>query len=207
MKKTRLIAVEFNFKKVFTYLPSYPLKLQTEQNPFHVTQDAEHRFSTWISLRQWNERCQNFTSEDGVTIINNKSQNKSASRKRRAEKKRRKWAKFEKSHFEKCYQKPNILRAGNQRQVWSQVQYRGQQTNVFQNSPAHCNSEKIAKIVPNIKQTQEQKRRDFCTQLNVPEFFENVFLTDESTFHLHRSTIKVWSFKRMHHPVKKVQKF
>ena len=41
----------------------------------------------------------------------------------------------------------------------------------------------------------------------MPEFFENVFLTDESTFQLHRNTIKVWSSKRLPHPVKKVPKF
>ena len=61
--------------------------------------------------------------------------------------------------------------------------------------------------MPNITKIQEQKRRDFCTQFNVPEFFENVFLTDESTFQLHRNTIKVWSSKRLPHPVKKVPKF
>lgn len=65
----------------------------------------------------------------------------------------------------------------------------------------------MPKKVPNISQQQEIKRLDFCKQFNVPGFFDNVFLTDESTFQLHRNTIKVWSSKNSSYPKKKVPKF
>ena len=69
------------------------------------------------------------------------------------------------------------------------------------------NVKKIPKKVPNISQQQEIKRLVFCKQFNVPGFFDNVFLTDESTFQLHRNTIKVWSSKNSSYPKKKVLKF
>ena len=65
----------------------------------------------------------------------------------------------------------------------------------------------MPKKVPNISQQQEIKRLDFCKQFNVPGFFDNVFLTDESTFQLHRNTTKVWSSKNNSYPKKKVPKF
>ena len=68
-------------------------------------------------------------------------------------------------------------------------------------------SKKMPKKVPNISQQQEIKRLDFCKQFNVPGLFDNVFLTDESTFQLHRNTIKVWSSKNSSYPKKKVPKF
>ena len=68
-------------------------------------------------------------------------------------------------------------------------------------------SKKMPKKVPNISQQQEIKRLDFCKQFNVPGFFDNVFLTDESTFQLHRNTIKIWSSKNSSYPKKKVPKF
>ena len=68
-------------------------------------------------------------------------------------------------------------------------------------------SKKLPKKVPNISQQQEIKRLVFCKQFNVPGFFDNVFLTDESTFQLHRNTIKVWSSKNISYPKKKVPKF
>ena len=67
-------------------------------------------------------------------------------------------------------------------------------------------SKKMPKKVPNISQQQEIKRLDFCKQFNVPGFYDNVFLTDESTFQLHRNTIKVWSSKNSSYPKKKVPK-
>ena len=68
-------------------------------------------------------------------------------------------------------------------------------------------SKKMPKKVPNISQQQEIKRLDFCKQFNLPGFFDNVFLTDESTFQLHRNTVKVWSSKNSSYPKKKVPKF
>ena len=62
----------------------------------------------------------------------------------------------------------------------------------------------MPKKVPNISQQQEIKRLDFCKQFNVPGFFDNVFLTDESTFQLHRNTINVWSSKNNSYPKKKL---
>ena len=56
-------------------------------------------------------------------------------------------------------------------------------------------SKKMPKKEPNISQQQEIKRLDFCKQFNVPGIFDNVSLTDESSFQLHRNTIKVWSSK------------
>ena len=52
---------------------------------------------------------------------------------------------------------------------------------------------------PNITENQEQKSIELCSQFNAP-FFENVFLTDEFTFQLHRDTIKIRSSK--HQPEK-----
>ena len=68
-------------------------------------------------------------------------------------------------------------------------------------------SKKMPKKVPNISQQQKIKRLDFCKQFNFPGFFDNVFLTNESTFQLHRNTIKVWSSKNSSYPKKKAPKF
>ena len=66
--KTRLIATEFIFNIVFTYLPSYMPFFQSEQNSFYVTPNAEHSFSTWRSSQKWNERCHNFTRQQATVL-------------------------------------------------------------------------------------------------------------------------------------------
>ncbi len=66
---------------------------------------------------------------------------------------------------------------------------------------------KLPKKVPNLTRQQELKRLNFCQNWNVPGFFDNVFLTDECSFQLHRNTVRVWSSIRNAKPTKKVPKF
>ena len=51
--------------------------------------------------------------------------------------------------------------------------------------------QKLPKFVPEINEVQKQKRKTFSRDW-AEYSFEDVFLTDESVFQLHRNTIKVW---------------
>ena len=54
--------------------------------------------------------------------------------------------------------------------------------------------QKLPKIVPELNEVQKQKRKTFSRDW-AEYSFEDVFLTDESVFQLHRNTIKVWCLK------------
>ncbi len=64
----------------------------------------------------------------------------------------------------------------------------------------------LPKISPNITPEQEVKRVNFCRQWLVPNFFDNVFITDESICQLHRNTILAWASKNSLRPRKLVPK-
>ena len=54
--------------------------------------------------------------------------------------------------------------------------------------------QKLPKIVPELNEVLKQKRKTFSRDW-AEYSFEDVFLTDESVFQLHRNTIKVWCLK------------
>ncbi len=64
----------------------------------------------------------------------------------------------------------------------------------------------LPRSVPDITTVHEQKRKDFADTWKNYDF-NDIFMTDESLFQLHRNKIKVWSSSRAPRPTKAIPKF
>ena len=68
-------------------------------------------------------------------------------------------------------------------------------------------TKRLSKKIPNISPKQEEQRVTFCRIWLVRNFFDNVFITDECTFQLHRNTVLVWCSRNKPRPTKAIPKF